>query len=138
MILIFDLTNRGSFDRLNSWLEDISAYGPKDVSIMIIGNKSDLSDERKTSFNEAFNFANKNGLSYMEVSAKTGNNVGLLFENLTKTMVKVEVEKDKLRKKKGKIDKSHVTANKSIQLEHSMKLIDKKEASSKNDSGCCK
>jgi small GTP-binding protein len=133
VILIFDLTNRNSFERLHSWLEDITEFGPKETNTIIIGNKSDLIEERKTNFNEAYNFATKNNIQYIEVSAKTGNNVGLLFENLTKSMVKKEQENEKKRKNKGKIDKSHVVANKNITLDNSMKL--EKESTSNN---CCK
>lgn len=93
-----------------------------------------MADDRKVSFTDAYNFANKYGLTYVEVSAKTGNNVGLLFETLTKTMVQKEMEKEKGKKKKGKIDKSHVTANKSITLENSMKLEKQQEY---NKSKCC-
>jgi small GTP-binding protein len=134
VILIFDLTNRNSFEKLSSWLEDIGEYGPKETSTIIIGNKSDLIEERKVLFNEAYNFASRNNVQYIEVSAKTGNNVGLLFENLTKSMVKREQENENKRKKKGKIDKSHVTANKSITLDNTMKL----EAQQTSNNGCCK
>jgi small GTP-binding protein len=134
VILIFDLTNRNSFEKLSSWLEDINEFGPKEITIILIGNKSDLDDERKVLFNEAYNFANKNNLQYIEVSAKTGNNVGLLFENLTKAMVRREKENEKKRKKKGKIDKSHVTANKTVTLDNTMKL----EKQHTNNNGCCK
>lgn len=135
VILIFDLTNKNSFEKLSTWLEDINEYGPKEISIILIGNKSDLIEERKILFNEAYNFANKHNLQYIEVSAKTGNNVGLLFEHLTKAMVKRENENEKKRKKKGKIDKSHVTANKTITLDNTMKLENENHTS---NNGCCK
>lgn len=139
VILIFDLTNRNSFEKLASWIEDIGEYGPREVNTIIIGNKADLDDERKTSFNEAYNFANKNNLQYLEVSAKTGNNVGILFENLTKVMVRREQDNDKKRKKKGKIDKSHVTANKSITLDNKGMKLDGSYNNEKEEGGkCCK
>jgi GTPase SAR1 family protein len=129
VILIFDLTNRSSFEKLPSWLDDLDTYGPKEASVILIGNKSDLVDERKTTFNEAYNFASRFNLQYIEVSAKTGNNVGLLFENLTRTMIKKEQELEKKRKKKGKIDKSHVTTNKTITLDNDYKpKVDKQNS----------
>ena len=72
---------------------------------------------------------------YIEVSAKTVNNVGLIFEHLTKAMVKREKENEKKRKKKGKIDKSHVTANKTITLDNTNKLENENHTS---NNGCCK
>jgi GTPase SAR1 family protein len=133
VILIFDLTNRNSFEKLQAWLDDILNFGPKDVNIILIGNKSDLADDRTTTFNEAYNFATKNNVQYLEVSAKTGNNVSLLFESLTKIMVKKEQELEKKRKKKGKIDKTHVTTNKSVTLDNSIGQV--KEV--KKESKCC-
>ncbi len=112
-------------------MDDLDSYGPKDANVFLIGNKSDLIDERRTNFNEAYNFANKHNMQYIEVSAKTGNNIFLLFENLTRTMIKKEQELEKKRKNKGKIDKSHVTANKTITIDN-----DYKEKSQKKDK-CC-
>lgn len=117
IILVFDLTNRNSFARLESWLADITEFGPLDVNVIIVGNKIDLDDDRTTSFNEAQNFVKKNNWNYIEVSAKTGFNVSYLFEVLTKTMVQKEMESDKKRKHRAKIDKSHVMSNKTITLE---------------------
>lgn len=94
-----------------------------------------MADDRTTSFTDGSNFALKNNLTYIEVSAKTGNNVSLLFENLTRIMVKKEQELDKRRVKKGKIDKSHVTSNKSIQLDNSVRE-ENGNIRKKND-GCC-
>jgi Ras-related protein Rab-1A len=131
VILIFDLTNRNSFDKLESWLQDINNYGPKDTNILLIGNKTDLADERVVSFSDANNFSIKNNLQYIEVSAKTGNNVALLFENLTKVMVRKEVESQKSRPKKPKIDKSHVTNNRTIGLDNT--IVNKEE----KKKSCC-
>lgn len=90
-----------------------------------------MHEQRSTTYTEAYNFCFKKGFNYVEVSAKTGNNVASLFETLTKTMVEKEMENDKKLKKKGKIDKSNVTANKSITLEQG-----KVETTKENK--CCK
>ena len=78
-ILIFDLTNKSSFDKIPQWIDDLSAYAPKDLSLLIIGNKSDQSEQRVISFNDAFEFTNKRNIPYIEVSAKTGSNVVLIY-----------------------------------------------------------
>jgi Ras-related protein Rab-1A len=128
VILIFDLTNRSSFDGLDKWVDDIKNFGPEDVKIILIGNKSDLDDDRVVSYTEAVNKASLFDTIYIEVSAKTGNNVTGLFEDLTKKMVdKEEEELEKKKKKKGKIEKSHVSIKQSIVLE---KVSQKK-------TGCC-
>ena len=55
VILVFDLSNRQSFLGLDRWIEDINTFGPKDLFIIIVGNKSDLNEERVVTFQEAFN-----------------------------------------------------------------------------------
>jgi len=116
IILVFDVTNRNSFERMTSWINDITEYGPTGTQIILVGNKIDLDDDRVISSHEALNFANKNNILYIEVSAKTSYNVIYLFEVLSKTMVQKEFEFENKRKKKGKIDKSHVVSNTNIAL----------------------
>ena len=41
-ILIFDLTKKSTFDKLNVWLEDLNDNAPEDVSIILVGNKMDI------------------------------------------------------------------------------------------------
>jgi len=129
IILVFDLTNRNSFLRLDGWLQDIREFGPVNVITILIGNKIDLDDDRTISTEEATIYAKKNNLTYIEVSAKSAYNVTNLFETLTKNMVQKELESESKRKKKGKIDKSHVVTNKNISLDEINK--------SKQANNCC-
>lgn len=46
MILVFDLTNRESFDNLKNWLEKVENQCEEKVKILLIGNKKDLEEER--------------------------------------------------------------------------------------------
>lgn len=101
-------------------MEELTNYAPKDVSVILLGNKSDLMNERTTSHNEASNLAFKYGVKYIEVSAKTGNNVVSVFESLTNTMISKEEENEarKLNKKdkKRKIENSNVSVSGRITL----------------------
>ena len=45
------------------------------MTIMLIGNKSDLDTKRSVSTEEGERFAQENGLIFMETSAKTASNV---------------------------------------------------------------
>jgi len=49
------------------------------MTIMLIGNKSDLDGRRAVSFEEGAQFAEQNGLIFMETSAKTADNVEVAF-----------------------------------------------------------
>ena len=92
ILLIFDLTKKSTFDKLNFWLEDLRENSDNidNLYIHLIGNKNDLEEQRAISFEEATNFAKKNKLPYMEVSAKTGKNIRNLFDEVIKgAMIKM-------------------------------------------------
>ncbi|MFX1503960.1 MAG: Rab family GTPase [Promethearchaeota archaeon] len=91
VVLIFDLTNRLSFESISNWYEDVkrNITTIKDELIgFILGNKEDLMDQRKINFEESLSIANKLNLEYIETSALTGKNVEEIFFRLAKTLVK--------------------------------------------------
>ena len=62
VILVFDLTNKESFKKLDCWIEDVRVNSPEEVSIVLVGNKSDLVDQRKVTQKEIADYANKKKL----------------------------------------------------------------------------
>lgn len=52
-LVVYDITRRETFDNAGKWVNDIKSIGDKGTSIMMIGNKSDLTLLRKVSFDEA-------------------------------------------------------------------------------------
>ena len=43
-LLVYDITNRRSFDALDSWLKESAKFGAKDLVVVVCANKSDLSN----------------------------------------------------------------------------------------------
>lgn len=74
-LILFDLSNRDSFENVEKWLQDVRDVAREDVVIVLIGNKSDLANKRQVSKEEAEEFAKKCNMAYFEVSARTGENV---------------------------------------------------------------
>ena len=75
-ILMYAINDRESFDNIKSWLDDVKHKSRNDVMIILVGNKTDLEEERKVTKEEAEKFKEDNKLDlFMETSAKTGNNV---------------------------------------------------------------
>ncbi|KAG4305416.1 hypothetical protein PORY_000972 [Pneumocystis oryctolagi] len=70
-LLVYDITNHDSFTSLPSWLEDARALASPDLVVVLIGNKCDCGKERDVTVNEAMCYANREGLSLLEVSALT-------------------------------------------------------------------
>ena len=79
VILVFDLTQKDTFEQMKQWLNDVNGICD-DVKIIILGNKSDLKDERKVEEESAKNFAEKLNYKYFETSAKEGTNIENAFK----------------------------------------------------------
>ncbi|MHA1509027.1 MAG: GTP-binding protein, partial [Promethearchaeota archaeon] len=86
-ILVFDLTNSASFEHLPQWIEEVRANIKADIPVLLIGNKSDLTDQRAVSLDEINNFTRDFNMYYMETSAKTGDGVGDCFYILACLMI---------------------------------------------------
>jgi Ras-related protein Rab-2A len=78
-LLVFDVTNRSSFQSLQGWLEDARQNCNVPITVMLVGNKADLESKRQVPKEEALQFANEKGLAYIETSAKTAANVDAAF-----------------------------------------------------------
>jgi len=89
VILIFDLTNRQSFESVSNWFNDIKKY-EKDLTGLIFGNKEDLLNERKIPTGEALKIAETLDLEYIETSALTGKNIEQSFYKLAETLFKLK------------------------------------------------
>ncbi|UCD02103.1 MAG: GTP-binding protein [Promethearchaeota archaeon] len=86
-LLIFDLTNSASFEHLPQWIEEVRANVKSEIPLLLVGNKSDLIDQRVVSLEEVNNFTDNFNLYYMETSAKTGDGVGDCFYILACLMI---------------------------------------------------
>jgi len=81
--LVFDCTDRASFEALDTWFQQISNNIDSRVIIMMLGNKCDLVS-REVSYNEAMEYARAKNMGYLEVSAKTGANIRNSFTCLVR------------------------------------------------------
>ncbi|KAL9653941.1 hypothetical protein ABK040_014154 [Willaertia magna] len=83
IILVFDLTNLQSFLNISKWTEEIKDLDEK-VPILLIGNKSDLINDKKIITDEEIKRIVKrfHFINFIETSAKNSNNVKLAFETM--------------------------------------------------------
>ena len=92
LFLIYDITNRDSFKNLENWLIEIEKNASENVLKILIGNKNDLEDEREIQSDEGKAFANRNGMQFIETSAKMNTNVNEAFETLGKLMIEFNAQ----------------------------------------------
>ncbi|XP_038133892.1 ras-related protein Rab-37-like isoform X2 [Cyprinodon tularosa] len=86
LLLLYDITNKSSFDNIRAWLTEIHEYAQTDVVIMLLGNKADMSSERAIRRDEGERLAREYSVPFMETSAKTGVNVELAFTAVAKEL----------------------------------------------------
>ena len=78
-LLVYDITRRETFTHVKKWLQEVKVNSSKNICVILIGNKKDLEDRRKVSFEEGERFARENEIMFLETSAKTAFNVGEAF-----------------------------------------------------------
>lgn len=87
-IVVYDITKKKSFEFIDKWIEDVkNERGEENVILCIVGNKSDLNDERQVSTEEGEQKAKILGANiFMETSTKVGYNVKNLFKKIAKSL----------------------------------------------------
>jgi Ras-related protein Rab-1A len=105
-IIVYDITDRESFDSTEKWIESFYKFCNPEIEkiILLIGNKCDLSMNRKVSFEEAENFAVKNNLFYQESSAKDSINIEEIFQAIGMKLLKIHAGN-----KNSMINKQHAS-----------------------------
>ncbi|OMJ77971.1 hypothetical protein SteCoe_22330 [Stentor coeruleus] len=98
-IIIFDVTNKQTFDSIDKWIEDVRNERGNSVVIAIVGNKVDKTDERVVTKEDAEAKAKNFSALYQETSAKTGQNVKELFNGISKALS--EDKSQPVEEKKG-------------------------------------
>ena len=79
ILLVYDITNKESFENLSLWLKDLTNININEVIICIVGNKIDLNEKREVSNEEGQKYAQEHDFIFQEVSAKTGEGFSELF-----------------------------------------------------------
>ena len=78
-ILVYDITSQASFEAISNWLEECKANGNPEMILVLVGNKVDLEHKRAVPRPVAEDFAKKNGMIFLETSAKANSNIADVF-----------------------------------------------------------
>jgi small GTP-binding protein len=86
-ILVYSVDNAESFKSIPFWFKEIKNQSHPDIKLILVGNKTDLSDKREVSTEEGEQFAKENEMDlFLETSAKSGFNAQNLFIEVGKMM----------------------------------------------------
>ena len=80
-LVVYDITERESFNDVSNWIEECKNNGPSTISLVLVGNKIDLENERQVSHEEGEEFASRNNMLFFETSALSGKNIDLVFND---------------------------------------------------------
>ena len=88
-LLVYDITDRQSFDRVKQWVKELKKMKDGDCVLVIIGNKIDLERQRNVSLQEAESYAATVGAQHFSTSAKLNKGLEETFIGLTRQMMQV-------------------------------------------------
>jgi small GTP-binding protein len=118
-ILVYDCTNRESFNNLKNWYIEICEKGPKDVIMVVVANKSDLKEEEIVSPEEGKKFAEERKAMFAKTSARENFGITELFDEVSDKVIK----------------RFHIIEDE-VDMKGSVKISSRRQ-STKESGGCC-
>ncbi|AFZ81264.1 Ras related Rab1a small GTP-binding protein [Theileria equi strain WA] len=92
IVLAYDLTDKSSFDHISDWLAEVDKYAAEDTCKLLVGNKSDIQENRDVDPSDVKRLSELVNIPVMEVSAKTGENVEKAFFSITERLVELKMK----------------------------------------------
>ena len=86
--IVYDITRKQSFESVEKWVNDVTAVADQKITIILIGNKSDLEDQRQITKEQGQEKANKLELAFLETSALSGENLDKAFDMMMNEVYK--------------------------------------------------
>ena len=138
-MVVYDITKEESFEHIKTWLSDCKELAPNTVLLVLVGNKTDLEEQRVISKERGENLAKENNMLFFETSAKLGDGIEQAFQK------SIEAVDQRIRSGYYNLSDSSKHGIKKIvsgnENDNGERIIDKKSLSigkkQKNDDLCC-
>ncbi|KAG2502127.1 hypothetical protein HYH03_000617 [Edaphochlamys debaryana] len=85
-VIVYDVTQRETLAKAAWWLDELRRYAGQHMVLVLVGNKTDLADQRQATEEEGRALADSIGAHYVETSAATGSHVAEVFEGIVAQM----------------------------------------------------
>ena len=126
-IIVYDITRKITFDNIEKWIGDLKVNGDENIIIFLVGNKSDLNDNREVSKEDGLNKSEKFNIPFLETSALCGENIPKVFEEL--------IQKVYINNKEELVEHNKKEIKKGVDLNEIKNENNTEEKSEKK--GCC-
>jgi Ras-related protein Rab-11A len=126
-IIVYDITRKITFDNIEKWIGDLKVNGDENIIIFLVGNKSDLNDNREVSKEDGLNKSEKFNIPFLETSALCGENISKVFEEL--------IQKVYINNKEELVEHNKKEIKKGVDLNEIKNENNTAEKSEKK--GCC-
>ena len=138
-MVVYDISSEESFQHIQAWIKDCKNIAPRTVQLVLVGNKSDLEDQRAIQKERGEELAKENNMLFFETSALNGNGIEEAFQK------SIEAVDQKIRSGYYDLNNSSNQGIKKIyngNEGNGERIIDKKSLSigkkqKKNDDLCC-
>ena len=128
-LILYAINNKDSFQHAENWLNDLKSQANPNVKVFLVGNKSDLENERKVSKEEGERFKEEKKLDrFFETSAKTGENARSALLEAAKLLYKEYLKTKQELAENGQAEEGNQKGD---------KLIKKNDNKTAGKKGCC-
>jgi len=124
-LIVYDITKKTTFESVENWITDLKNSADQKISVILIGNKNDLEEEREVKIEEGEMKAKEFGIAFLETSALNGTNIEKAFKIL------VEEVYNKCHKEFESVTDVEIMKGKVINLDESEKETKKSKCCDK-------
>jgi len=96
VIIVYDLTERSTFDKVRGWIDSV-LENKDDVNMILVGNKVDLDNHREVQKDEGKAFAEKSHIPFFETSAKANISIDECVMLLVKEIIRSDRRNNKTK-----------------------------------------
>ena len=132
-IIVYAIDDESSFSNIESWIDEIKTQANPNLKIFLIGNKADLEDKRSVQKSDAEELVKEHNIHlFLETSAKTGQNVQLVFVKAAEMLLEEYKDYNNIGRN------SNISDNLSISNDNNDINNEKKDKDKSRRKRCCK